>query len=379
VRGTNATLNISQATLLPITAPSHGDLSFGFHPSLAGLHGLYNGSNLAVICNVGTLVHPITRDEYKNGALRPTSLFSHSDQQAQWQTAIPSSVGQTTPTGWGGRMVDDIAPFNGANTFPMIVSVSGQTIFSTGTIARPIVPGAGLAGFNTSTVSKKRYEAMRQLMELDLGLTLINSKSNLTGAAIDNTATLNSALQGITLNTVFPATNLGNQLKKVAQIIAARGTIGLQRQIFFCSLGSFDTHNGQLGTQASLLTQVSQAMTAFFDATVELAVDSNVTTFTMSDFGRTFQPAAGGGTDHAWGNHHFAMGGAVNGGNFYGRFPTLELAGPDDASSEGRWIPTTSVDQYAATLALWFGVDQPDIPSVFPNIDNFTSNDLGFL
>ena len=172
---------------------------------------------------------------------------------------------------------------------------------------------------------------------------------------------------------------LARQLLQVARIIQARSVLGASRQIFFVSLGGFDTHNDQLNRQSPLLAQVSAALSAFRAATVQLGVDSQVTSFTLSDFGRTLAPASGGGSDHAWGNHQLVLGGAVVGRQTYGTFPTLALGGPDDFTAQGRWIPTTSTDQYAATLARWFGVATGDLATVLPNVGRFASDDLGFL
>jgi uncharacterized protein (DUF1501 family) len=198
--------------------------------------------------------------------------------------------------------------------------------------------------------------------------------------AINTSQLLNTALTiAPKITTVFPKTSLGSQLQTVATILASRQQLGNQRQIFFCSMGGFDTHSGQLGAHASLYPQLSQAMQAFYNATVELNLAHAVTSFTLSEFGRTLKPSAGGGSDHGWGSHHFIMGDAVNGGDFYGRFPTLSLKGGVDAGTEGRWIPTTSVEEYGARLATWFAAIDP--AALFPNIDNFYRNrsDLWFL
>ncbi len=376
VRGT--ALNIPKASLHQIPAASQG-AAFGLHPALAELATLYGKGELAVLCNVGTLAAPITRSDFLAGGEVPDSLFSHADQQAQWQSSVVRSIDADAQTGWGGRLADAAAALNGGD-FPMIVSVSGVPLFATGVHARPLVPGTSLQGFPNTPIAHARLTALRQVLTAGGVPTLVGAASDVTSSAIDDSAVLTTALgQAAVLKTTFPASPLGRQLEQIAAILAARSALKVNRQIFFASLGGFDTHTDELKTQQTLLTQVSQAMGAFHDATVELGIAPNVTTFTLSDFGRTFKPASGGGTDHAWGSCHLVMGGSVRGGDFYGTFPELAIAGPDDAGYEGRWIPTTSVDEYGATLARWYGLDPAALGTVFPNLGRFARPDLGFL
>jgi uncharacterized protein (DUF1501 family) len=377
-----ANLAIPQASLLPLQVGSAAN--FGLHPNLAELQGLFNNQKvLAILNNVGTLVQPTTRQQYQSQKGLPQNLFSHSDQQNQWQTTQLSGL---QDAGWAGRVADKIQPtFNSAALFPPILSVAGSTIFSTGVTTRPFTmsPGStpGLSGIDTSAAAQARFLGVQQLLTFDTGISLVQASGAVTGQAIHQSQTLATALKNIpAIQTVFPASNgLASQLKQVAQVIAARSALGIGRQIFFCSAGGFDTHSDQLNTQVGLFSQLSPAMAAFYAATEELGVASNVTAFTLSEFSRTFQPGSNGGTDHAWGGHQVMMGGAVKGNALYGTFPTLALGGPDDTGSNGRWIPTTSVDQYAATLASWFGVAPADLPTIFPNLANFQSANLGFL
>jgi uncharacterized protein (DUF1501 family) len=345
------------------------------------LQSLFNQQHLAVAANVGTLIQPTSRAQFRNGgAPVPINLFSHSDQEAQMQTAILDKVAET---GWAGRTADKIqAAFGG--TFPIIISLAGTNIFCEGIVAQSIQSNGNasrlLSGFGGSAESTARLATLQSLLTFDTGLSLVQAASTTTGNAIQNGQALATALAGGTpLATVFPANSgLSSQLQQVAKIIQVRAALGLQRQIFFVSMGGFDTHTDQLATQDNLFNDLNQSLSAFYQATVEMGVASNVTTFTLSDFGRTWLPNSTG-TDHAWGSHHMVMGGAVKGADFYGTFPTLVANGPDDATSEGRWVPTTSLDQYAATLASWFGVSAADLPSVFPNLANFTAPTLGFM
>lgn len=377
IRGT---LALSPSTLSPF-ATSRG-AAYGLHAQLKDLASLYQDKKLAIVANTGTLVAPLTRTDYlaSKGAV-PSNLFSHSDQQAEWQT---SSAGSMATTGWGGRAADQVAYLNSSASFPTVVSVTGNAIFTVGSATRPaaVTPGAplGLRGYSTSLASAARMNALEQLLSLDGGSTLVSQAAGIMAEGLKDSAALNKAVTGApALTTKFPSTTLGSQLQQVAKIIQVRDLMGLNRQVFFCSLGGFDTHTNQLADQDRLLGQLGPALAAFYSATVEMGVAEGVTTFTESDFSRTMQPNTNGGTDHAWGAHHFVLGGAVNGGDLYGKFPDVTLGGADDAGAEGRWIPTTSINQYGATLAAWFGVPNQRLGDVFPNIGNFQNKTLAFL
>src|SRR5580704_13625891 len=302
-------LALPQASLLPINAPSAG--AFGFHPKFPEMQALFNQKQLAVLANVGTLVRPTTRTQFRGGQVTvPQNLFSHSDQQAQMQTAALDGNGQT---GWAGRTADKIQSIYGG-TFPVIISLAGTNIFCEGLVARSIEssgnPTKLLSGFGSSAESQSRMSALQSLLTFDTGVSLIQAASNTTSNALQDSKALADAIAGApALATVFPNNGLANQLKQVAQIISVRATLGLQRQIFLVSLGGFDTHSDQLNAQTGLYTQLSQAMNAFYQATVEIGAASQVTSFTLSDFNRTYQPDSTSGTDHAWGGHHLIMGG----------------------------------------------------------------------
>ena len=382
-------LAVPSAQLLTISVPSAG-ATFGLHPNLPRLRALWQAHRLAVVANVGPLVAPTTRTQYLTKTVpRPYQLFSHSDQQSAWQSGSATGA---LPTGWGGRIADviQVSP----SGFPTVASLGGLTLFSLGTKTNPVsVPPAPTALPQALALQRSGDSAASSAFRQLLNQGAAESSPLLVQAAADVGLQLLANGQALTADppiaTVFPNTNLGNQLKQAAKLIALHAPLGLSRQIFFCSLGGFDTHVSQgvtSGSQPDLLTQLNAAMGAFYDATVELGVASQVTTFTMSDFSRTLKPAGSGGaagSDHAWGSHHFVIGDAVAGGNFYGAFPVLALNGPNDSDNgsgaRGRWIPTTAVDQFGATLALWFGVAPSDLPIVFPNIGRFATPNLGFM
>ena len=374
------TLAVTRESLLPLTLAAGDGRDFGFHANLPELQTLFNNGQLAMVANVGTLVAPITRAQYlAGGAAVPEHLFSHSDQSVQWQTSVPD---QPLLTGWGGRTADLLRSLNGTSNISLAISLAGTNTFEVGNTVIPyqVSPTGSIAftGLSGSAIADARYQGFQQLMALPRNNLFAQTYSGTVTRAIENNALLTNALASVPpLATVFPASSLASQLNMVAKIISARTALGMQRQIFFCAVSGYDTHGDQLTAHANLLTELSQGMNAFYNATAELGVASNVTTFSASDFGRTF-PTNGSGSDHGWGSHQFVMGGAVRGSRLFGTFPTLAVNGPDD-TGQGRWIPTTSVDEFSATLATWFGVSATDLPTVLPNIGRYANPNLGFF
>lgn len=376
-RGTLA-LPDGNGDLLPV---EHIDgTPYGLNPGLAAIHPLWAQGRLAVLANTGMLVQPVSRQQFlAHAAPVPTNLFSHSDQIQQMQSGVPSTSGSS---GWGARAVDAVHSMNGVSTFPASISVTGPSLYCTGQIVQSasLLPGFNLDAAGMSlwpqSAADARKTGLQQVLEFDSGLALVQAANQVRKDALSLNAMMTGA--SATLGTVFPGTNLGQQLLQVAKLIKLRATTGMKRQVFFCSLAGFDTHGAQSWQHWNLLRQLSEAMAAFDNATVEMGVADRVTTFTLSDFGRTLQPS-GAGTDHGWGNHHLLMGAAIQGGRIFGAFPNLALGGPDDSGSRGAMIPSTAIDQYGATLARWFGVPTAQLPSVFPNVGNFGSSDLGFF
>lgn len=404
-----AGLAFLQNQLLPITVPRIGGLSYGLHPSFDtvlgginnGIHELWGLGKMAVVTNVGTLVRPTTRAQYQTASHpKPFQLFSHSDQVSQYQGGRSD---QQSFTGWGGRVSDRRTQTANPNgLLPMVTSIAGAQLFTAGQTTLPLAIAAaptGLnqvlnpAGFNTTAPSVARRNAFNTLRTLDLNSDLIRSASKITDQAL----AANDQLQTFQeVTATFPNTSIGNQLKQIARVIKKKDDLNINRQIFFCQIGGFDTHNNQQNNQNGQVFQLallSQAMRAFYDEMVVQGLSDRVTMFTMSDFSRTMNPAGSGvtvGTDHAWANHMLVVGGAVTASDFYGvntsngtPYPTLTLNGPDDADSgsgaRGRWIPTTSVEQYAATLARWYGLPDAEMANVFPLIGNFPVTNLGFM
>ena len=374
-------LALTTADLTNVT--SAAGVPYAFHGKLAELASLFSSKELAVIANAGPLVQPLTRAQYQSQQVAvPSNLFSHSDQQAEWQTSVAQG---RTATGWAGRAADYIASQNiNSTNFPTFLSVAGNSLLGTGAGTSPVALAPGqslrLTGFNATAESQARWAALNSLLKMDTGMSLAQAANGTLANSIADAQALTNALAKSTpFKTQFPKTSLGAQLQQVAQIIQVQTYLGMQRQIFFCSLGGFDTHTNEIATHNTLYPQLSPALAAFYDATQEMGVAQNVTTFTESDFSRTFQPTSGNGSDHAWGSNHLVLGGAVQGGQVVGQFPTFELGGPDDTDTRGRWIPTISVDQYGATLCSWFGIPDSALAAVFPNLANFGTKNLGFL
>ncbi len=379
-------LALPLASLLPINPTTSDGRTWGLHPSCAGIQNLFNTGKLALLANAGTLVEPLNgRVDYLNPAKKkPPQLFSHNDQQVQWQTSIPD---QNLGTGWGGRCADLIhAAANPAATVSMSISVGGTNMFEVGdSVHQYAVNSNGQVRTftgGTGADSAARVQLMRELF--GEGLTgsnlFLQAFSETMKRADDNAQVMGNVFNNTTnppLTTAFPNTSLGRQLGTIARVIKGRALLGHSRQIFFASVGGYDTHGDQLAAHVNLLNELSGGLSAFYDATVELGLSDNVTTFTASDFGRTF-PSNGGGSDHGWGSHQIIMGEAVVGQRLYGAMPDLVVGGNHDTGL-GRWIPTTSVDEYSATLARWFGVNNTDLATVFPNLNRFANPDLGFM
>jgi uncharacterized protein (DUF1501 family) len=405
-------LALPQSSLLSLrTGPNAGDPAymdadghnFGFHPNCGELQTLFGEGKLGMLLNVGTLLRPITISEYMTNATgtRPPQLFSHSDQVTQWQTSIPD---RPPTTGWGGRVADLLnATANPGGNISMSVSLSGANTFEIGNIVSQYqvsTTGAVTLGGSLMTSNGARAKALKDILALSNTNLQRTAYADVVERAIAVGDLLNTNIASTALPTdtppgtwswsvPFPNTTLGNQLKMVARLIAARGpgAFNMSRQIFFCSVGGYDTHTAQItlspavnpttGTHANLLNEVSECLYAFQRAMEQLGCSNDVTTFTASDFSRTF-PTNSQGSDHGWGSHHLVMGGSVRGGHTYGHLPTLAINGPDDTGT-GRWLPTLSVDQYSATLAKWFGVDNTSMGAVFPNLSRFAAPDLGFM
>ncbi len=373
-------LALPRETLLPVAPRTPDGRRYGLHAAMPELQQLFQQGRLALVANVGTLVAPVTKAQYRARSVAlPSQLFSHSDQAVQWQTSLPD---QTSRTGWGGRTADLLQALNSNERLSMSISIAGTNQFQIGTyVSQYQVTTNGsvtLAGMTGNANNVSRADAIRGLIGMEKRNLFEFAYSDVMHKAIDSDVVLRAALTATpNPQTPFPNTGLGNQLRMIARLIKAGPSLGFRRQIFFASVGGYDTHGDQLPAHASLLTNLSQSMAAFHAATVEFGVQDSATLFTASDFGRTLA-TNGAGSDHGWGSHQLVLGGAVRGGDLYGTFPRLVINGDDD-TGRGRFIPTTSVDEYNATLATWFGVAPSDLPTILPNLHRFPRPNLGFL
>lgn len=390
--------------LLPLTLTGGDGREFAMHPNMALLQSVMNEGKAAFLANVGTLVAPITRAEYRSGGgAVPPYLFSHNDQQVQWQTSVPDSPKKV---GWGGRVADLLDALNAGSQFSMNISIGGGNFFQVGnqTLVYPMTTNGtrGLDSYTTQNTAGnapryQKYQGMNEALGLSYSHLFENEYAAVTKRAIDKDLLMKATLaatprydrdptaQRPTDVNLFPnarsgtnLTNIGSQLQMILRLISAQSALSMKRQIFFCSLGGFDTHDNELVDHGALMKTVSDAVHDFYRATVTLGVADKVTLFTASDFNRTYN-SNGKGTDHAWGSHHFVVGGSVLGGKVYGSMPIPRSGGPDDTGDRGSWIPTTSTDEFAATLARWFGVSDASMPLVLPNIGRFAHPNLGFM
>lgn len=361
------------------------NMQLALAPEMTRLKARFDQGKMAIQLNVGPLIAPLTKAQYESSDRVanpiPPQLFSHNDQQSTWQSSAPEGA----VIGWGGRM-GDLALSGNTNALFTCISATGNAVFLSGQSALSYQIGT-TGAVSVNGVKNPLYgartssDALRTLVTQSSNHILEGEYNRVTQRSIDSEAVFSAAINPITLTTSFrPATgsnSLADQLKIVARTIAARSALGTRRQVFFVSMGGFDLHDSLIASQSGLLAKLDFAMDAFYQATLELGVADKVTTFTASDFGRTLS-SNGDGSDHGWGSHHFVMGGAVQGGKFYGTAPKISVTSNDQVG-QGRLLPTTSVDQYGSTLALWFGAGASELTGLFPNIGRFGSANLGFM
>ncbi len=376
---------LPKSSILPLNALNDTGLQLGIHGAMTGCRDLFAQKKMAVLANVGTLIAPASLEDFrKQSSAIPPNLFSHNDQQFAWQTCGNAMNASSLQTGWGARAAEAIMEGQSKTSVSMLVSLSGANFFQVGKTMLPFRPGPGgtpvlRVGQSSKSSDVSRYTAFRSVLNAEYAHLMEDAFADLSNKSIVEADTINTALAGTSTFPMIPTSDLGEQLRTVAKMIQAQSSLGMKRQIFFVATGGFDTHGPQLDAHSGLLSGLSAALKGFQDAIDGLNMGSAVTTFTASDFNRTFD-SNGRGSDHGWGGHHLIMGGAVAGQKIYGKFPDPDIAtsGNPQDTGRGRWLPTTSVDQYAATLARWFGLSENQIKDVFPNIVNFDPY-LGFV
>jgi uncharacterized protein (DUF1501 family) len=389
VRTAASNVALTQAQLIQF--PAQGK-TYGFHPSMASVAPVYTAGKMAVICGAGTLIAPIAnRAQYQSTpSLRPMSLFSHSDQQDQWVGLLPNAA---VRTGWGGRFADMLVSANTGQIIPAAISISGSQLYTMGASTAPLVVpqngGVTVSGQGAAADQVARYNALVSLLkganpnnQVVVGAASVMDKALTANNTVNPilTATLPAVIQtAFTVNGALLNTGIAQQLRQVARLIEGRAQTAVKRQVFFVSMGGYDTHTNTINNQTNLFNQLFPAMNAFYNYTVAAGVANDVVQVTLSDFNRTFVGNAGAGVDHAWGGHQIVMGGTVKGGAMYGTFPDLIKGGTMDSGNNGAWIPSTAVDQVGGTLGKWFGMPSTDINAVFPNLSKFATPDLGFM
>ena len=383
---TRSNLALAQNSLLKLNPTSYNEKELGLHSSMPELKALFDQGKVALINNVGTLVEPTNKSGYNNGSKLPFGLFSHADQDQQWQTSVPQTK---SPTGWGGRLADLVQSANTNQDISMNISLSGKNVFQLGQQASEysILPtGTGSIGIQgyagTSTFDQIRTGAVKSLMAKQYQDIFKQSYAGVVDASQNTHELFSAAVGNSTLNTTFSTTELSQSLQMIARTIKVRKELGVKRQTFFVRFDGWDHHDEVLNAQSQMLGVLSKAMSEFQTALGELNVEDCVTTFTTSDFARTLT-SNGNGTDHAWGGSVLVMGSKVKGKEIYGAYPSLRL-NTDIEVGGGVLIPKISTDEYFAELALWYGVSKGDLVTLFPNIGNFhntmSSNaPLGFM
>ncbi|WP_223789415.1 DUF1501 domain-containing protein [Marinicella meishanensis] len=378
-------LALNAGDVLPISPANNGGRQWGLHPELTGIQSLFNQGRAALVSNIGSLAYPITQEEYNNGSVPiPPNLFSHSDQQVQWQTSVAD---QASLSGWAGRIADLYHnSVNNNNSLSMNISIAGNNTLQVGELINQYhLTNQGSVSLNDTFWGDgdNRLAALQTLLQEPQSNLFQQGYADIFNRSIELDSVISAALAGASpITTAFPEqvgwNTLSEQLEMVANMINVQSTIGMNRQVFFVRVGGFDNHDNHLADHAIGMQNIDGAISAFYDAMIELNMENNVTLFTASDFSRTWI-SNGQGSDHGWGGSHFVIGGDVNGGDFYGDMPIIEPGSINAISDHGRCIPTIAVDEYGATLARWFGVANGQIADVFPNIGRFNSSDLGFM
>ncbi|MEM8897902.1 MAG: DUF1501 domain-containing protein [Bacteroidota bacterium] len=379
---------LAQNSLLQLAPNTFNQKELGLHPAMPEVKALFDQGRVAAICNVGTLVQPVTKSQYYNGASLPFGLYSHLDQDRQWQTSVPQT---NSPTGWAGRLADMVQSANSNQNISMNISLAGKNLFQLGqnSAEYSILPtgtgSLGMAGYNgQSTFDQIRTQAVKSLMEKQYQDVFRKSYADVVRASQNTHELFSSAIVGSNLTTAFSESELSQRLQMIARTIQVRQQLGVKRQTFFVRFDGWDHHDELLNNQSQMLGVVSRAMSEFYNATVEMNLQDCITTFTISDFARTLT-SNGNGTDHAWGGNVLVMGGKVNGRDIYGSYPRLALnTDLELGEGGGVLIPQISTDEYFAELALWYGIPKSDLTTLFPNIGNFyntfsPNSPIGFM